>query len=102
MKREVPLVLGAIFISALADIMAVNFVWSKYQKDVVKFTGFKNGIYFKPETMEIMRSTAKLQNKISLNQYQLKDGEDEDEDEKIETAVNSQGEDADKSSASLR
>lgn len=30
MKREVPLVLGAIFISALADIMAVNFVWSKY------------------------------------------------------------------------
>ncbi len=56
-RREVPLALGAIALCAVSDYLVLEHVWGQHEKEVSKLTGFKNGIYVKPEVMARMRKS---------------------------------------------
>lgn len=47
-KRELPLALGAIGFCALTDFLASEWTWSQHEVEIVRLTGFKNGIYVNP------------------------------------------------------
>jgi len=55
-RRELPLALGAIAISALSDFAVMDYVWKQHEAEVVRLTGYKNGIYVSPERLKAMRS----------------------------------------------
>jgi len=56
-RRELPLAIGAIALSALSDYMVNEYVWKQHESEVTKLTGFKNGFYVSPERMKKMRSS---------------------------------------------
>lgn len=56
-RREVPLALAAIALCAASDFLVLEHVWAQHEKEVNKITGFKNGIYVKPEVMARMRKS---------------------------------------------
>jgi hypothetical protein len=70
-KREVPLALGAIAFCALSDYLTSEWAWRQHEVEVVRLTGFKNGIYVNPERMRQMREKMKIS-------PQLKDFSDDD------------------------
>ena len=43
-------------LSALSDVVVLDWVWKQHEQDIVKLTGFKNGIYVSPERMMAMRA----------------------------------------------
>ena len=55
-KRQLPLAAVVIGLSALSDVVVLDWVWKQHEQDIVKLTGFKNGIYVSPERMLAMRS----------------------------------------------
>lgn len=54
-RRELPLAVAAIAFSALSDYLVLEYVWKQHESDIVKLTGFKNGIYVTPDRMVSMR-----------------------------------------------
>jgi hypothetical protein len=48
--------LGAIAVSALADFALMDYVWKQHEAEVVKLTGYKDGIFVSPERLKAMRS----------------------------------------------
>jgi hypothetical protein len=40
--------LGALAITALCDYITSELAWKKHEAVVVKYTGFKNGVYISP------------------------------------------------------
>jgi hypothetical protein len=66
-----PLAVGSIAFCALSDYFLSGYVWRQHEVDVVRLTGFKNGIYVNPERMEAMRRKMNITDK-------LKEFEDED------------------------
>lgn len=77
-RREIPLALGAIAISALSDFLVLEHFWGKHQKEVNKLTGFKNGIYVKPEVMQRMRNNMNKRQLLIEDEFQI-----EDDDQKV-------------------
>lgn len=63
-KRELPLALGAIGFCALSDYITSEYVWKEHEVEVVRLTGFKNGIYVSPERMVSMREKMMKGNKM--------------------------------------
>lgn len=61
-RRELPLAVGAIVVSALSDFLFNDFVWRQHEGDIVRLTGFKNGIYVSPERMEQMKISMSRKN----------------------------------------
>ena len=59
-RRELPLAVTAIALSAVSDYFVVEWVWNQHEQDVVKLTGFKNGIFISPDRMKAMRSKVML------------------------------------------
>lgn len=55
-KRQLPLAIGFVAVSAISDYMINNYVWKQHEAEVVRLTGFKDGIYVNPERMAAMRS----------------------------------------------
>jgi hypothetical protein len=49
------LAVAAISLSALSDYFVLDYVWKQHENDVVKVTGFKNGIYVHPDRMAAMK-----------------------------------------------
>lgn len=76
-RRELPLAFGAIALSAISDYLVLEHVWSQHEKDVCKLTGFKNGIYVKPEVMVRMRKSMKVNPLKIEDEFELVDDEDE-------------------------
>lgn len=70
-KRELPLAMGAIAFCAVSDYLTSEYVWRQHEIEIVRLTGFKNGIYVNPERMRKMRE------KMQLSE-QLKDYADDD------------------------
>lgn len=50
-KRQLPLAVGAILLSAASDFLINDYIWKKHQLEITKLTGFKNGIFVSPERM---------------------------------------------------
>lgn len=64
-RRQLPLAVAAIAISALSDYLVLDYVWKQHETDIVKLTGFKNGIYVTPDKMVSMRK--RMNNPRSLD-----------------------------------
>ncbi len=63
-KREFPLALGAITFCAVADYLTNDYVWRQHEAEIVRLTGFKNGVYVSPERMKKMRQKVNLMDKL--------------------------------------
>lgn len=59
-RRELPLAAAAIGFCALSDYLASEYVWRQHESEIVRLTGFKNGIYVSPDRMRKMRERSKL------------------------------------------
>lgn len=78
-RRELPLALGAIAVSALSDFLVSNYVWGQHEVDIIKLTGFKNGIYVNPERMKQMRLNMGNKQQVRLDDDLIIEDDDEDE-----------------------
>ena len=59
-KRELPLAIGAIGFCALTDYFISEWAWRQHEVQIVRLTGFKNGIYVNPQRMRQMRAKMQL------------------------------------------
>ncbi len=67
-RRELPLAVAAIAVSALSDFLFNDYVWRQHEADIVRLTGFKNGIYVSPERMEQMKLSMSRKN-LNIGKY---------------------------------
>ena len=42
--------------TALCDYVASELAWKKHEETVVKYTGFRNGVYISPEKLKKMKA----------------------------------------------
>jgi hypothetical protein len=59
-RRELPLAVGAIVVSTLSDYLMSDYIWKQHETDVIRLTGYKNGIYLSPQKMKAMRQSMSL------------------------------------------
>lgn len=59
-RREIPLAAAAIAFCAFSDYVTSEYIWRQHETEVVRLTGFKNGIYVSPQRMRVMREKSKL------------------------------------------
>jgi hypothetical protein len=48
----------------VSDYLTNEWVWRQHEVEIVRLTGFKNGIYVNPERMRKMRANMLLTNKF--------------------------------------